>query len=56
MHISIHSSLAGRDAVKEIKAEGVTGEFAFLTEKLTEGAFAEKSRQVTVKNRIRVEL
>ncbi len=43
-------------AVKEIKAEGVTGEFAFLTEKLTEGAFAEKSRQVTVKNRIRVEL
>lgn len=42
--------------VKEIKAESVTGEFAFLTEKLTEAAFAEKSRQVTVKNRIRVEL
>lgn len=42
-------------AVKEIKAEGITGEFAFLTEKLTEAAFAEKSGQVTVKSRIRVE-
>ncbi len=43
-------------AVKEIKAEGVAGEFAFLTEKMTEAAFAEKSRRVTVKNRIRMEV
>lgn len=41
--------------VKEVTAEGVTGEFAFVTEKMTEAAFAEKSKKVTVKNRIRVE-
>ena len=41
--------------VKEVKAEGVTGEFAFVTEKMTEAAFAEQSKKVTVKNRIRVE-
>ena len=41
--------------VKEVTAEGVTGEFAFVTEKMTEAVFAEKSKKVTVKNRIRVE-
>ena len=41
--------------VKEVTAEGVTGEFAFVTEKMTEVAFAEKSKKVTIKNRIRVE-
>jgi len=41
--------------VKEVTAEGVTGEFAFVTEKMTGATFAEKSKKVTVKNRIRVE-
>lgn len=42
--------------VREVKAEGVEGEFAFVTEKMTEDAFAEKSGRVAVKNRIRVEI
>ncbi|MBQ8314987.1 MAG: homoserine dehydrogenase [Lachnospiraceae bacterium] len=49
------AAVAAFGNVKEVKAEGVTGEFAFLTEKMTEAAFAEQSKKVTVKNRIRVE-
>ncbi len=49
------AALAAFGDVKEVKADGVSGEFAFVTEKMTEAAFAEKSKKVTVKNRIRVE-
>ena len=49
------AAVAAFGNVKEVKAEGVTGEFAFVTEKMTEAAFIEKSAKVTVKNRIRVE-
>lgn len=42
--------------VKEVKAEGVTGEFAFLTKKMTEAAFEESSRRMTVISRIRAEI
>lgn len=45
----------GFGSVKEVKAEGVGGEFAFLTGKMTEAEFAKKSSGITVKNRIRVE-
>lgn len=45
----------GFGSVKEVKAEGVGGEFAFLTGKMTEDEFAKKSSSITVKNRIRVE-
>jgi len=34
----------------------VSGEYAFLTEKLTEGAFEEKSKQVDMIMRIRTAL
>ncbi|MCH5272642.1 MAG: homoserine dehydrogenase [Lachnospiraceae bacterium] len=50
------AAAAAFGTVREVKAEGVDGEFAFVTEKMTEDAFAEKSRSVTVKNRIRVEI
>lgn len=49
------AAVAAFGNVKEVTAEGVAGEFAFVTEKMTEAAFAEKSAKVTVKNRIRVE-
>lgn len=49
-------ALAAFGKVKEVTAEGVTGEFAFVTEKMTEAAFAEKTKKVTIKNRIRVEV
>lgn len=49
------TALAAFGKVKEVTAEGVTGEFAFVTEKMTEEAFAEQSKKVTIKNRIRVE-
>ena len=49
------AAVAAFGNVKEVKAEGVNGEFAFVTEKMTEAAFAEQSKKVTVKNRIRVE-
>lgn len=41
--------------VKEVKAEGVSGEFAFVTEKISEAEFVKKAEQITVKSRIRVE-
>lgn len=41
--------------VKEVKAEGVSGEFAFVTEKISEAEFTKKTEQIAVKNRIRVE-
>ena len=50
------AALAVFGEVKEVKADGVAGEFAFLTKKMTEAAFEESSRKVTVKNRIRVEI
>ena len=34
---------------------GVVGEFAFVTEKMTEREFEEKAAQMTVLNRIRTE-
>ncbi len=49
------AAVAAFGEVKEVTAEGVTGEFAFLTGKMTEAAFALQSKKVTVKNRIRVE-
>lgn len=41
--------------VREVRADGITGEFAFLTGKMTEAQFEEKSKRLSVKNRIRVE-
>lgn len=41
--------------VREVRADDITGEFAFLTGKMTEAQFEEKSKKLSVKNRIRVE-
>lgn len=40
---------------KEIKAEGIEGEFAFITDKMTEAEFEECSKKITIINRIRTE-
>ena len=42
--------------VEYVTLADVSGEYAFLTEKLTEGAFEEKSKQVDMIMRIRTAL
>lgn len=41
---------------QELAVEGVTGEFAFLTEEMSEAEFEEAAQRVTLINRIRTEL
>ena len=49
------AAVAAFGEVKEVTAEGVSGEFAFITKKMPEALFQEKCAKITVKNRIRVE-
>lgn len=47
---------AAFDIEREMTADGVSGEFAFLTALITEGEFEEKAKKLTVLSRIRAEL
>ena len=42
------------EGFQEVKAEGVTGEYAFLTGTLTEREYEKKTQALSVLNRIRV--
>ena len=47
-------ALFGTEHMTEVKAEEVSGEYAFLTEVMSEGAFAQKEEQLHMINRIRL--
>lgn len=49
------AALAAFGKVNEVTVAGINDEFAFTTEKMTESAFDEKSRNLSVKNRIRID-